>query len=263
MCMLILDASTEGPLDAWERQIEHLHQLYLDDWGIIAFAEEANRDERWVDYLEEIEDATDAGHPPKYFDENPPWASAIFAGAQDRDYWNDFVRDPVLCNRNKQSRAEAAATRHRNFLPDSNNDAYDEIALVQGDIVPGPYEGRNDHNKAAVWRPWQAPEEPLPPPAADSLVVREASGKYVKFQGQQFCYGFARSGYCTGRDCPNGRLHRCEWCLAVNRHPSHECDRIKGKGGKDKGKADNGKRTKKGFKGKGLKGGKGKYDDEW
>ena len=99
MFMLILDASTERRLDAWERQIEHLHKLYPDDWGIISMAEEANRDERWVDYREEIEDAMEEGRPPKYF-EHRPWASAIFAGSQDRDYWNDFVRDPLLSTRN-------------------------------------------------------------------------------------------------------------------------------------------------------------------
>ena len=64
MCMLILNAVPEGPLDAYERRIVRLATKYPSHWALISFADEICRREGWSDIRQEIEnDILDGAHP--------------------------------------------------------------------------------------------------------------------------------------------------------------------------------------------------------
>ena len=258
--MQAAEACPSGPIVAYEKKIEHLAQQYPRHWPVIAFAEENNREERWPEYRQDIDDEVRAaqqglGRWPRFYDPMQPWAAAIHRAATDRDYWEDAVEKPIDRSNNSGQAAENASMVHRGFMPPTNIDGYAQMALTDnlGDSAIGPYQARAGGAR-------HDPSQSALPPANSDPSRKDSMGRYTSYQGSQFCFKWCRKNACSVV-CPEGRAHACEYCQGPS-HRTSECVpntpaytfTPNGKGNKG-GKGDKGgKGGKKG--GKGGKGGK-------
>ena len=94
--------------------------------------------ERWPEYRQDIEEEVAAGNPPHHWDPYRPWAAVITRAAEDHRYWEKYVEKPIDRSGDLRGAAEKAAMVHRDFLPPSALDGFDEMMRTVTDSAPGP-----------------------------------------------------------------------------------------------------------------------------
>ena len=245
--LLILDGATQGPIEAYKRRIQRLALQFKRHFNIIAFAEAANRTEKWPEYREIIVELVASGRPPLYWDETMPWNSVVYMAAEDIRYWEEYVEK--VCDRAKDPReaAELAAREHRSYLPPNVSDGFEEMTSQMSNSAPGPYSRRGTPIGAT----------PPPPPAAwernahettPKQDTKDSQGRWRTFKQVQLCYTWNRNNGCDWDACPDGRVHRCEWCRSPM-HRASECPNNasgNGKGGGGKAGKSKGRKGRKG-----------------
>ena len=175
--MMILEASPPGPLDEYEENIRKLNQELPGSWGMIAAADDMMRSEYWERIRREVEAQVAAGTFRGQWLPKQPWATVLRESASNRAWWDEHVRTPALV----------------------------------ANLV-----GRNQ-------TPNRAQSNPTPRPKAKAKSGlrgdSRADGRHIRYQGTEICFSWNRSssGCAQGQQCPQKRLHVCEWCLGPHR----------------------------------------------
>ena len=137
---------------------------------------------------------------------------------------------------------------HRDFLPPSALDGYDEMMRTGTETAPGPYEQPRDR-RGPITIQDRPPRRPSGKGAAPPTLP-SAAAKTEQVRSSEFCYAWNRWGSCEAV-CTAGRLHACEFCFEAS-HRGSECTTPAAMQAAQAHKARSG--GKKGAKGKGAKG---------
>ena len=214
--MLILEEASVCALDAYERGIKGMVEMWPHAWGIISVADSLCRTEKWQRLFDEYEETK-----PSHWDPVCPWDAIIFDSAF------GTVQGPL---------AHWWKTRveHPANLPESQAAGY--LAATEGInltmVPPSSARGKGAHGKGE--EPWNKQRTPRAILAAlpDRPSAPADTGSIDwKKRATETCWKFV-AGTCTKGKvrCPFGRIHKAQV----------DSEKKNGKKGKGRGKGGKG-----------------------
>jgi len=211
--MVLLRGSRAGALDAYEERIRTFADVYPDNWGTIARADDTLRSEGWERVRRDIQDKMSRGVYQGIWNASRPWEAVIRDSAGDTPYWQEDLRDIAGAPRPQPLRQPEAPAAW----------AQDGRTAGGRDPASAPDRGRTrksardkkDERRAAAFRGTSGPAR------SDGRTEKRQS----RYEGKDICFAWNRSatGCKEGDECPNGRAHVCEWCLAKHRAVDPAC----------------------------------------
>ena len=236
---IMLSIVCETALAIYFANFKRLCGLWPEAWHLLYLAEDKVRAEGLEKYRRRIENSISNGHPPPMlWDAANPWSSCLIAAAQDRDYWQENVKDL----------ATAWIARGASGAPLTLDEMYANKGLreiggagalsaptetpQQGRGVRRPA-GEGQSKNAKKRRREMSYSNPVIAPAKGNSKGKGKSqsgkGKKQKLlqadtDGSELCYSWNnRKGSCAGDgNCPNSRMHKCQICLGNHRLVDHK-----------------------------------------
>ena len=220
---------SQATLDAYREAFRDLCKAYPEVWHLCYTAEDRCRCEHFPRLRRKLEDDFVTGILPRFCMQTP-WDSVMRWAAQDRGYWDEFVREPALKFLATGSKRKGAPT----------GSMTGEIPMDNGAaLADHPSGGRRKKTKQKPrGQPPPPPSHPQPRPqgrgggkggrgrpsaGADAMMTRTRENKKI-------CFAWNNGG-CEAV-CPNGFSHVCQLCLGGHRKKDHHPGGGKGGGRK-------------------------------
>ena len=203
---------SQASLDMYRDAFRDLVKAYPEVWHLCVVAEDRCRAEHFPRIKRRAEDKHLHGLLPG-FNPTTPWDFVFREAADDRKYWDEFVREPALRFMASGSKRKGAPT----------GSATGEVQV----------ETEHPKRKKAKGKK-QPPPPPAPqhPPTGDGGRKGKKGNKggggkgkpqSVTREGKNICFNW-NNGKCE-QVCPRGFAHVCQICLGSHRRTDH------GKGG--------------------------------
>ena len=232
MAMILLKGSRAGALDAYEETRRALVEKFpgKEAWGIIARADHVMRSELWERTRRHIEKDRKRGAYLYRFNEDMPWEAVIRDSANNRDFWTDNVRDIISAVRGSgpptlRSMEEAALDFGADIAasgpgPSAGVEAASRPAFPGGAGGGAP---RGDRPPAKRRKKSAASVKKAQDRRMANGTKRKDGRRVVDEDGHEICFQWNRTpAGCVNGKCPNGRVHKCEFCL-VTEHRTCGC----------------------------------------
>jgi len=211
--MVLVRGSRAGALDAYEERIRTFADIYPDNWGTIARADDILRSEGWERTRREIQDRMSRGVYQGIWNASMPWEAVIRDSATDGTYWQENLRDLAGAPRPQpQRQSDAPAAWAQDGRPAGSRDP---APAPERGRAKKPGRERKDERRGSDFRG----------PQASTRGDGRAEKRQLRHEGKEICFAWNRStnGCKDGDDCPNNRAHVCEWCLGKHRAVDPVC----------------------------------------
>ncbi|CAK0906332.1 unnamed protein product, partial [Prorocentrum cordatum] len=190
--MLTLQACLPGPLDEYEEGMRLLSVAFPNHWGIISRADDEMRSERWERIRRRIESEVAENTYRGSFVQDRPWEAVIRESAKSdtgpyTNWWYEHVdKLCLMVSKAPVALAPAGASAEPAAAPGGASDS-----------GPAPKKARTKDKKQGL-----------------ASLERRKDGRFLRFEGKELCFSWNRQASgCEPGSCPQGRAHRCEWCL--------------------------------------------------
>ena len=207
---------TQASLDMYRDAFRDIVKAYPEVWHLCVVAEDRCRAEHFPRIKRRAEDRHLHGLLPG-FNPTTPWDYVFREAADDRKYWDEFVREPALRFMASGSKRKGAPTGSA-------------TGEVQVEAEQPPKKKTKTKKKQQ-----QPPPPPQQPPAGDwnrkgKRADKGGGGKghpmKVTREGKPICYAWNNGG-CE-QVCPKGFAHVCQMCLGSHRRANHGKNGSKG-----------------------------------
>lgn len=195
---LMAQTAHAATLDLYRTEFKRRCDRYPRAWHICAQADIRCRSEFWVAERRRQEAAHATNPSVSTYDPGMPWDSVIRASAKAADFWDVELKEPALVYMLGSGRDSNV----RRALPNSA----EEQEAAGGTQKWGGRKPRAGIDKKGGGK-------------GGGGGKRRADGRYLTARnGKEICFTWARNeNGCAAAQCPNGRMHICEWCRQPHR----------------------------------------------